>query len=50
MTIAVMEPLFAHDIVRIMRAGLPLTRAAERWSDLLLRAVRPLPVKRVSSA
>ena len=35
--IAVKEALAAPDIVRISRAGLPLTPLAERWSDLLRR-------------
>ena len=35
--IAVKEPLAAPDIVRLSRAGIPLTPLAERWSDLLRR-------------
>jgi LysR family transcriptional regulator, regulator of abg operon len=37
--IPVKEALAAPDIVRISRAGLPLTPLAERWSDLLRRQV-----------
>ncbi len=33
---AVREPVSAPDIVRITRAGVPLTPLAEQWSDLLL--------------
>jgi LysR family transcriptional regulator, regulator of abg operon len=35
--IPVKEPLAAPDIVRVVRAGAPLTPLAERWSDLLRR-------------
>lgn len=39
--IAVREPLTAPDIVLVRRARLPLTPAAQRFSDLLQRAVPP---------
>ncbi len=41
--IPVAEPLAAPDIVRVSRAGLPLTPLAERWSDLLRREISPDP-------
>ena len=37
--IPVQEALAAPDIVRICRAGMPLTLLAERWSDQLMRQV-----------
>lgn len=37
--IVVKESLAAPDIVRISRAGIPLTPLAERWADLLRRQV-----------
>ncbi len=44
--IAVKEPLAAPDIVRVARAGVPLTPLAERWSDLLRRQTRDFPPRR----
>jgi LysR family transcriptional regulator, regulator of abg operon len=42
--IPVKEPLEAPDIVRIVRAGVPLTPLADQWSDLLMRqaGIRPI--------
>jgi DNA-binding transcriptional LysR family regulator len=54
-TIPVKEPLAAPDIVRVVRAGVPLTPMAERWSDLLRRQVRavhalPVPGRKTKAA
>ena len=51
--ITVKEPLAAPDIVRLSRAGIPLTPLAERWSDLLRReavAVTLPPRRRAPAA